>query len=261
MGSCSVSECRSGSYARGLCSAHYRRWQKYGDPLAGGITRTARGDICSVDGCGEPVRARGWCTNHYGRWKRNGDPLGGKPSPRGGDGSCSVDDCPGTAHSRGWCPRHYYRWKTYDDPLATQDRRLKAEWVECAVANCTEWRTVRDWCTSHYQRWRKYGNPEEPLRRARNGEGYSYINHDGYVVLKRCGKTIMEHRKVMEEKLGRALLPGETVHHMNGIRTDNRPENLELWVSTRSGQRVADLIAFVVERYRRDVEAALGGAV
>ena len=48
---------------------------------------------------------------------------------------------------------------------------------------------------------------------------------------------------------------------MNGVRTDNWPENLELWVSTRSGQRVADLIAFVVERYRSDVEAALGGAV
>lgn len=64
----------------------------------------------------------------------------------------------------------------------------------------------------------------------------------------------------MEEKLGRKLLPGETVHHKNGVRDDNRPGNLELWVSTRSGQRVTDLVAFIVEYYRAEVEAALADA-
>lgn len=78
------------------------------------------------------------------------------------------------------------------------------------------------------------------------------ISPDGYLTIREGNRFVGEHRVIMRNHLGRDFYPGENVHHLNGCRTDNRLENLELWVSFQpSGQRPRDLVTYAKEILRR----------
>jgi len=91
--------------------------------------------------------------------------------------------------------------------------------------------------------------PASPFWRGgitKNSGGYNMIMV--YDNPKSGGRYVPEHRIVMENLIGRPLEPNETVHHKNGIKTDNRPNNLELWCKQHGpGQRVDDMVSYALE--------------
>lgn len=117
----------------------------------------------------------------------------------------------------------------------------------CKIENCGRRIVGLGYCDGHYRRLRLGKNVDVPLR-SQNAKGEGTLTPNGYRVITRDRRKRPEHVWIMEEYLGRELMPDETVHHKNGVRDDNRLENLELWSSRQpKGQRVADKLAWAYE--------------
>lgn len=135
----------------------------------------------------------------------------------------------------------------------------------CSVRDCERKLVARSFCATHYYRYRKYGTTDESALHHQWGIGrFDKFGYWQIAVGKKADGSKHyrpEHQLVMEDLLGRRLHPWENVHHRNGIRNDNRPENLELWAKPQApGQRVEDLVLWVITCYRDEVEKALAAS-
>lgn len=222
---------------------------------------------CSVEGCERVVNGFGLCLMHQRRMKRHGtvDLPERKPN------ICKTEGCDRLVTSRGLCGQHYQRARIEGLPLGPNRSGKLLEIGACAVAGCSRPSWKDGECNAHYARRRRRASGALPLASTTNKirakaprrEGRS-ISSDGYVIVSAVGHpnahhngSISEHRLVMSNKLGRPLRSDENVHHINGDRTDNRPENLELWSTWQPrGQRVEDKI-----RWCRDFLAQYEGFI
>jgi HNH endonuclease len=174
-------------------------------------------------------------------------------------GSCPVKDmgsdepCGRPILQRGMCAMHINRFYRHGDPTIRRSKPLVSE-HQCSVISksgeqCSKQAQIGTMCGAHYQRQKRYGDPLG----GRNPKGAGTVARNGYRLIGRK----LEHRAVMEQLLGRSLEPHETVHHINGSRLDNRPENLELYLKNHTpGQSVRDHV-----RWAREIIAKYGHLV
>ena len=202
--------------------------------------------------CASRVKARGLCARHYEVWWRYE-----RERP-----DCTIDGCVSPARTRGYCVKHYSRLRKNGDPLVS--KYIRGGDPFCSVAGCDRLVQAKGFCTSHYWRDRYRGDVGGPIEPPRRMDWK--IRQGGYVTRYLpehpnawASGFVLQHVYVMANVIGRPLRPGETVHHRNGVRHDNRPENLELWASRHpKGQRITDLVAWareILEQYGADVES------
>lgn len=189
---------------------------------------------CHVDGCSGRVKARSMCSRHYRLWQHEHGPR------------CCIDTCDFPVEARRYCSAHLQRARS-GRPLESPVKGRVVQ--QCSVDGCARRATHLGLCATHAKRARE-GRDVGGVLPSRRRKGSGHYTRAGYKLVTVAGRKVPEHRDVMERHLGRPLEVFENVHHRNGVKDDNRIENLELWVRPQpSGQRALDLARWVVDNY------------
>lgn len=201
---CSVNGCSNKSIARNLCSKHWSRWRKHGDPNIGAFNPL--GEACSVSGCERKPHTR-WrgkpvCNMHWQRLYNTGQPELREKQFRSW-AICSVAGC--------------------DKDARTSQGSM---------------------CEMHYGRMRRYGSTEpvvHVLTKRPHSEGYVMVPAHGHPISQKNGWAF-EHRLVLYSSLGEGVhacywckeevewkAKGQrklVVDHLDGNKSNNMRENL-----------------------------------
>jgi hypothetical protein len=162
---------------------------------------------------------------------------------------CNAEQCTKQVAGLGLCPMHLKRLKKHGDINKVNKRGGHNKvYDNCTIEDCQKVHLAQGYCNKHYRRWSLYGDPL--IRRApevpHGALLYTYVKALGHPNANTKG-MILEHRLVMSEIIGRPLVAGENVHHINGNKKDNRPENLELWNTVQpAGQRPSDKVEYAI---------------
>lgn len=149
-------------------------------------------------------------------------------------GKCKVVNCDNiSCYKTGLCNKHQWRFKKYGTTELPQKENSKDK--ICCVSGCNFHVHSNDFCKLHYTRNKRHGNPEIIKI---NTRGTGFLTPSGYVEIGINGKKCLQHIYVAEQIFGGKLPNGYVVHHKNGIRSDNRPENLQICTSTKEHHQI-----------------------
>lgn len=142
--------------------------------------------------------------------------------------TCAFDGCQNRHRANGLCSSHLWQLDQGKELTPLRGRHGQKH-ERCTYPGCGRKRHSNGWCQSHQSQLDR-GQPLHPIVPKQN-RPFRHYTKQGYVLVRaphgrpnaQHNGAILEHILVMTELLGRPLAKGETVHHRNNMKWDNRP--------------------------------------